>query len=152
MNTLIDKFALILGVVAAIYVISLLLVYFCKFLIWKYETIKVVKSRNKRLKNFYELVRKNHKELKPFLEDLDYMIYKMLDTDLTQQEKNLILNKYHFYKDILERIAFDSKIAKSDLLEFAQLHVEYNNIVREFKKATNNEFYEQNNFLDINLN
>jgi len=152
MNTIVSIILGTAGTIALLYVLAYCVLFTHHYIKYQYETIKIVISRNKRLKHFVNLIYNHQADLKPFLEDLDIMINRSISVPIPHSEKNLILDCYHFYTDVLDRIIDKQKVNKVDLIEFARLHKGYNDMIRDFKKMNNEKFYEENNFFDINLN
>lgn len=109
-------------------------------------------DKRNRLNLFYSKIKMNRKELKPFLNSLDLMILDISKQDLTQSDLNKILTGYHFYQDVLEKITLGQGVKEDDLIYFAELHVNYVNFVKDWKKMKRSEFYSKNNFFNIGLN
>jgi hypothetical protein len=113
---------------------------------------KSEKEKRNRLNSFYTKIKLNHKELKPFLISLNQMINEIMSQDLTQAELNRVLSGYHLYQDIFDRIVEGKGVEENDLIYFAELHVNYTDFVKNWKKMKKDEFYSKNKFFDISLN
>lgn len=109
-------------------------------------------EKKTRLNSFYSKIHNSYKDLKPFLDSLDKMILEVTNQNIPQSELNKILTGYHFYQDVIEKIFSGNGVEEDDLIYFAEMHVSYTNLVKDWKNLKNKEFYSKHHFFDIHLN
>lgn len=158
MNNLINIVGLITISIALIYLCFRFFAFVYNYIVFIYETRKSEKEKSLRLNSFYNQIKQNYSELKPFLSSLDKMMNDVCKQELTQSEINKILNSYHFYQDILDKVVEGKLVKENDLIYFAELHVNYNNFVKHWKVLKKKDFIKTTNrdgnfnLFDINLN
>ena len=158
MNNLINIVGLITISIALIYLCFRFFSFVYNYIAFIYETRKSEKEKVLRLNSFYNQIKQNYSELKPFLSSLDKMMNDVCKQELTQSEINKILNSYHFYQDILDKVIEGKPVKENDLIYFAELHVNYNNFVKHWKVLKKKDFIKTTNrdgnfnLFDINLN
>ena len=158
MNNLINIVGLITISITLIYLCFRFFSFVYNYIVFIYETRKSEKEKSLRLNSFYNQIKQNYSELKPFLSSLDKMMNDVCKQELTQSEINKILNSYHFYQDILDKVFEGKPVKENDLIYFAELHVNYNNFVKHWKVLKKKDFIKTTNrdgnfnLFDINLN
>ena len=140
MNNLINIVGLITISIALIYLCFRFFSFVYNYIVFIYETRKSEKEKSLRLNSFYNQIKQNYSELKPFLSSLDKMMNDVCKQELTQSEINKILNSYHFYQDILDKVVEGKPVKENDLIYFAELHVNYNNFVKHWKVLKKKDF------------
>jgi flagellar motor component MotA len=110
-----------------------------------YLAIKLflIKRSNKKLRHrelmvFYDMIKNNHKELRPFLLTLNRLVDESIDWSvISLEELNKIMDNYKFYKNTFRLIIENKFVSDENIIRFASLHAFYVKFSRKYQKIKN---------------